>query len=71
MEYKNNTTSGIKVPVKSDDSPVSWLTFHPGDSKEVPEKASNAAELLGLDKVVVKAVKSSIGKTKVETKKKE
>ena len=88
MEYKNNTQNGIKVPFQQGGlKPVGYVTFHPGDIKEVPENARNAALLLGLEehkeepkemeqkqeepkkkKEEVKAFKSSVKKTVVETK---
>lgn len=83
MKYKNETFEGIKMPVKQP-APFApnWLTFKPGETKEVPFGAEEAASLMGLTAVEetpeetkeeeikhVEAEESSIAETKVETKK--
>lgn len=77
MKYQNNTSVGVVIPVKMPKlahelANVAWVKFKPGEIKEVPERATETAEKHGLTKVEVevKAMESSIGKTKVETKKK-
>lgn len=70
MLYKNNG-QGLKFPVRGEE--LSWVTFKEGESKELSEREAVNAELHGLVKAKpkeeVKAVESSIGKKKVETKK--
>lgn len=79
MKYVNNTLHGVKVPVKNGSYPPHWITFKVGEEKELEDRASDAAELLGLTKCAVceKEVKKVEAETKtvhkknkVETKKK-
>lgn len=77
MKYVNNTLHGVKVPVKNGSYPVHWVTFKIGEEKELEDRASNAAELLGLTKVCEECKKPEVEaetktvhkKNKVETKK--
>jgi hypothetical protein len=80
MKYQNNSTEGIVIPVRriSGDelASTSWIKFHPGEIKEVPEHAILAANAHGLTKVdstveesPVEAEVSVIADTPIETKK--
>lgn len=66
MEYKNIDNFGKKIPVVTEIG-VSYISFKPQEVKDI-DLDENKALMHGLEKVEVKAVKSSIGKMKVETK---
>ena len=67
MEFTNNTSERIKfcLGYKYDNR---WVTVRPGEYKEIEDEERALSH--GLVKCEVKAVKSSIGKKQIETKKK-
>ena len=75
MKFKNETSERIKFPLEGP-SP-DWMTVRPGEEAEIEdEKRALAWGLTEVKEVETKEVKeevkaetSSIGKTKVETKK--
>lgn len=87
MKYQNNSAKGVVIPVKrnvaNEVASTSWIKFHAGEVKDIPEEAIATAEANGLTKVEeskepkeetkekespVEAEVSEIGKTQVETK---
>lgn len=66
MLVENTTEERIKFPVKGLNGIPNWITIRPGEKKEVPDKY---VEIHGLTEVKkTKAIKSKVGKKKVETK---
>lgn len=55
MKYQNNSAKGVVIPVKrnvaNEVASTSWIKFHPGEVKDIPEEAIAVAEANGLTKV--------------------
>lgn len=66
MKFINRTTERIKFPLKG--NCPDWITVRPGAEVELEDVERAIAHGLAEVKEEVKAVESSIGKTKVETK---
>lgn len=66
MKFKNNTDERIKFCLSQEERNA-WVTVRPGESVDL--KDEERAMIWGLEKCEIKAVKSSIGSSKVETKK--
>ena len=68
MKFKNNTSERIKFCLGYKHG-YDWVTVRPGECKDIVDEEEERALIHGLEKCEVKAVTSSVGKKKVETKK--
>lgn len=74
MKLLNNTEKDLMIPVRMPRNNsgvyqvINHLTVRKGESEDIPEHAVKGAKLMGMTEGV-KALESSIGKVKVETKK--